>query len=172
MNDLAPLSLLMVLCCLFFSMTVIAMIKFIDERNKNLYLQGDLKPYFRKKYYLSPSEQKLFHILFEFAKQHGYLLVPQVHLSSIFEVKEDAKDLRGKFEWLNSLSVDFMLFNKQTFQPVAAIELNDRTHLWLSRKARDQFVQRAFNENNIKLLTVQTTHLVDGTINSKLEAIL
>lgn len=133
--------------------------KFIDERNKNLYLNGQFNPYQAKKYFLTGAERKLFQILQDSELSNSYYIFPQLHLSTLLEVKPEAKDLQGKFDWLNRLFVDFVIMDKETIKPVLVIELNDSTHRWNNRKARDQFVAKALNENKIPLLIVGVSDL-------------
>lgn len=133
--------------------TFLIFIKFQDERNHNLYLQGKLNPFKRKKYFLTISEKELFQLLQEYIIDKEILIFPQLHLSTLLEVNENNNDLLGKFNWINKLYVDFVLFDKNTIQPLLVIELNDPTHFWNNRKARDEFVMKALNSNNINLLT-------------------
>lgn len=139
--------------------TIIYYTGYTSERNHNLYLQGKLNPYKRRRSFLTSPEQELFLILQTANVNGNFLIFPQLHLSTLLEVKEDADDLRGKFDWLNKLYVDFVLFDEETLQPLLAIELNDSTHFWGSRKARDQFVKKALEENGIPLFTIEKTEL-------------
>lgn len=145
---------LIILLGILFAFTFLIFIKFQDERNHNLYLQGELNPFKRKKYFLTILEKKLFILLQEYVVDKEILIFPQLHLSTLLEVKEDNNDLVGKFNWINKLYVDFVLFDKNTIQPLLVIELNDSTHFWNTRKARDEFVKKALNSNNINLLTI------------------
>lgn len=140
--------------------TFLIYIKFQDERNHNLYLQGSLNPYRRKKYFLTFSEKALYKILEEYVKDKNILIFPQLHLSSFLEINEDNNDLLGKFNWINKLSVDFALFDKQSIQPLLIIELNDPTHFWNSRKTRDEFVSNALKANDIQLLTFKNDDII------------
>lgn len=145
----------------FFSAFIISYIKFQDERNKNLRIQGEFQPYTKKATFLSNSEKKLFSLLNSSSVTKNYHIFPQLHLSTMLQVKDDARDMQGKFEWLNKLYVDFVLFEKEGFTPSLVIELNDQSHKWGPRKARDQFVQKALDENGIALLVVETKDLAN-----------
>ena len=136
-------------------------VRFVDERNFNLYLQGKLNPYKRKVSFLTSPEKDLFVILQQANIKGNFLIFPQLHLSTLLVVKDETNDLQGKFDWLNKLYVDFVLFDKETLDPLLVIELNDSTHFWGSRKARDQFVKKALEENRIPLLTIEKNLLED-----------
>jgi hypothetical protein len=148
------------LVLLFFMTTVFAFILFQDERNKLLFLQGKLNPFRRRQRFLTGNELKLFSILRDNSTLNDFYIFPQLHLSTILEVKDDTNDLAGKFDWLNKLFVDFVIFDKE-MNPKLVIELNDSTHTWKSRKARDEFVRKALTENNIPLIEFKTNDLVN-----------
>lgn len=137
-------------------------LKLQDERNKNLYADGRVNPYKKKKYFLTLDEKELFLILQNLTVNSNYLVFPQLHLSTLLQVKDESNDLTGKFEWLNKLFVDFVIFDKQDLQPKLVIELNDKTHLWDNRKARDQFVKKTLEENHIPFLAIETESLING----------
>lgn len=127
--------------------------KFQDERHYHLYSQGKNNP-FKKKKFLNGGEIKLFNILQSLPELDNYYIFPQVHLSTVLKVKNDFNDLRGKFDWLNDLYPDFMIFSKEDFEPKLAIELNGPYHKLDAKIARDQFVRKSLEENNIPLLEI------------------
>lgn len=88
----------------------------------------------------------------------NYFIFPQLHLSTLLQVKDDAKDMIGKFEYINKLFVDFVIFD-QNLNPVVVIELNDSTHFWNPRKARDQFVSEALKSIGIPLVILTSRDL-------------
>jgi len=92
----------------------------------------------------------------------NFHVFPQLHLSTLLQVNSDAKDMMGKFEYINKLFVDFVIFDEY-FNPVVVIELNDSSHRWSSRKSRDEFVAKALESSEISLLTLTTrdTYLGD-----------
>ncbi len=150
-----PITLILLSLLVFASLLAILFyIKFIDERNKNLNLQGKLNPYQKKTHFLTNPELELFKLLTTSINERKFHICPQLHLSTLLKVKDDANDIKGKFEWLNSLYVDFVIFEKENMNPILVIELNDSTHKWGSRHARDQFVAKALMENDIKLVTI------------------
>lgn len=152
--------------------TILVFMLFQDERNKLMFLQGNLNPFKRKQRFLTGNELKLFSILENNEALKDYYVFPQLHLSTILEVKDDTNDLAGKFDWLNKLFVDFVIFDKD-MNPRLIIELNDSTHSWKSRKARDEFVRKALTENNFNFIELRTTDLansekIDELINNNL----
>lgn len=149
----------LIMFALMFLNAMIWKVKYQDELDKNLYLSGQLNPYQRKKYFLTSSEKELFKILQSSEIEDAYFIFPQLHLSTLLEVKDDLIDLRGRFDWLNKLYVDFVLFDRRNLEPRLVIELNDSTHKWKSRRTRDEFVKTALQKNNIPLLELETESL-------------
>lgn len=81
-----------------------------------------------------------------------YQIVPQAHLSSFINHKIKGQNWRGAFSVINGKSIDFLLCEKMTLQPVYAIELDDATHLKEDRIKRDQLVEGILREINIPLV--------------------
>lgn len=75
-----------------------------------------------------------------------YYIISQVLISGIVDV-----DLPKRFYayWsyrskINKKTIDFVLFNKESFKPEIAIELDDSSHLKKDRQKRDKFVNELF----------------------------
>jgi hypothetical protein len=110
---------------------------------------------YRRGRFLSANE-KIFLRALDAALGHGYRAFAQVRLAELADV-EDAgspqlrrKALIGVF----GRSVDFVICNALSLEPVAAIEVDDRTHCLPERRARDAFVNAVFAEIDFPLLHV------------------
>lgn len=79
---------------------------------------------------------------------------PQVHLSSILSHEIKGQSWKGAFRRINGKSVDFLLCHPQSLRPIAAIEIDDKTHLRLDRIERDNFVNGIFQEAGIPLIRI------------------
>ena len=55
-------------------------------------------------------------------------------------------------------NIDFGIFDKNTFDVLLLIELNDKTHKTASRRKRDLTVKSICDKANIKLITFYTTY--------------
>ena len=53
------------------------------------------------------------------------------------------------------------MFDKQTYNPVLAIELDDNLHLKIDRQIRDNFINEIFNKTEIKILHIKTASSYD-----------
>lgn len=95
----------------------------------------------------SPPEQVFYFRLIEALP--GFVVLAQVQLSRILGVK---KGFRFS-EWnnrINRMSVDFVVCSKD-FKPVAAIELDDRTHLRQDRIKADQKKDKALRDAGLPI---------------------
>lgn len=111
---------------------------------------------YKPKRFLTDAEFSYFRKLEE---QYGkdYYIIPQVVLSSIIDVDMSRyyfayKGYRTK---IDKKTLDFVIFDKLTFAPVLAIELDDRTHERPDRVLRDEFVNTLLEKVNIKIERVK-----------------
>ena len=107
--------------------------------------------YERRDLVMTPTETEFFKMLDEAIGQNYYVF-PQVHLSSLFEHRIHGQDWWKAFHHINRKSVDFVICDKQTVRPLAAIELDDWSHSLDKRKARDVEVERIFKGAGFPLL--------------------
>ena len=84
---------------------------------------------------LTPAEKSFFHAL-QTAAGKRYVVFPKVRLLDL------CRDLDGwtetaAFNHVSQKHVDFVLCDPETFRPVLAVELDDRSHLRARTRARD-----------------------------------
>ena len=87
--------------------------------------------------------------------QAEYFVFPQMHLSTLVETKDVGKRRWSAFLHINRKSVDYVLCDKITLQPICAIELDDWTHSRSSRVKRDIEVERILSEARMPLVRIQ-----------------
>jgi len=80
-----------------------------------------------------------------------YVILSKVRLSDIFSVV-GAKNYWAALNRINSKHVDFLLCHSETFKPVLAIEIDDRSHRRRDRVERDEFVDNLFRSTRVLLL--------------------
>lgn len=107
--------------------------------------------YRRKKSIMTEAEIAFFHRL-EKVINDKFLIVPQAHLSLIFNHRIEGQTWTHAFSRINGKSVDFLICDKENLKPYFAIELDDRSHELKERKARDYFVNYVFNNAKITLI--------------------
>ena len=97
------------------------------QKIKNLY------NYKRKDFLMSRAEHEFFDVLIEVVGNQYYVF-PQIHLQNILDHKVVGQSYKGAFRHIDEKSVDYVICDKAYIKPLLAIELDDRTHEWESRK--------------------------------------
>ena len=108
---------------------------------------------------IATQKEQEFYLLLSTAIQNNYAILQQVSLNSIID-----KKLQNTFRNELFRSIDFVIADPNTTQPLLLIELNDLSHLRPDRQARDQKVKEICDIAQIPLLTFWTKdyHTVDS----------
>lgn len=113
---------------------------------------------YKKKRCMTQSEARLYVVLLEhFSSQ--FHTFPQQHLSSFLDEKIRGQHWRGALSHIQRKSVDFLVCDRLTLQPLLAIELDDSSHQRLDRIERDEVVERILAQANLRLLRFRTHEL-------------
>jgi very-short-patch-repair endonuclease len=83
-----------------------------------------------------------------------YVVVPQVHLSTILDEKVRGQDWRAALAHIQRKSVDYCVCDAATFAPKLAVELDDSTHTHDDRKERDVVVEEIFKNAGLPLVRI------------------
>jgi hypothetical protein len=113
--------------------------------------QEKLYYYSRKPQFITTREKEFFSLL-QATAGDKYLIFPQIHLASIFKNETIGYYHKLAFSIINQRSVDYVLCDKQTFEVVYAVELDDSTHDTIARIKRDTEVNELFAEHGIPLV--------------------
>ena len=111
---------------------------------------------YRRGRFLSANE-KIFLRTLDAALGRGYRAFAQVRLAELAN-PADSANVHLRRRALNAVmakSVDFVICDVLTLDPVAAIEVDDRSHLLPERRGRDAFVNAVFAEIGLPLLRVK-----------------
>ena len=118
--------------------------------------QEESLPYEKQTVLLTPAEKEFFVVLLE-AVSDLYLVFAKVRLSDIVSVpKIENKRYYHFFNKIQSKHVDFLLCDKETTEPILAIELDDSSHKKPRRRSRDLLVNAIFKSANLPILHVPT----------------
>jgi len=79
------------------------------------------------------------------------VILSKVRISDIFSVSRGS-GYQAALNRINPRHIDFLLCDKDTFQPLIAIELDDSSHTRTDRKERDQFVNALFASKELPLV--------------------
>jgi len=116
--------------------------------------------YQRKERIMTSVEADFMKVLLEVVGD-SYRVFPQIHLSSVLDHKIDGQTWKYALGHINSKSIDYVISDKEQFRPLAAIELDDRTHEWESRRLRDEEVERIFTESKLPLIRFSSSQSHD-----------
>ncbi|MGO9234744.1 MAG: DUF2726 domain-containing protein [Methylocella sp.] len=105
--------------------------------------------------FLTENEKSFLQAL-ELALGGHYRVFAQVRLAELVDVEAgvDAARRQIALKKIFGKSVDFVLCNRQTFDPIAVIEVDDWTHLLTHRKERDVFVNAVFAQAGLPVVRV------------------
>jgi len=132
-------------------------IKHIDVDSLNANISTENFPYIRKKYFMTYHELNFFRELENIVKEN-YFIVPQVGLSKIVSVDNTEIMRKTYHNKIDRKSVDFVLFDKVTFQPKLVVELDGITHNRYDRKIRDKWVDELMNKVGIKIVHIPSIY--------------
>ncbi len=111
-------------------------------------------PYHLRDHFLSPAELAFFEVL-RAAIANRAILCTKVALGDIFWVKrDDASRHRVYTNKIDRKHVDFLLCDITTMQPIAGIELDDKSHQRQDRQERDAFVDQVFKAAGLPIVHV------------------
>ena len=123
------------------------------------------KNYTLKKSLCNDNELKLYKILKDIIGDE-FVVFPQINLQTIIDA--------SNFERNNELfrNLDFCIFDKETLQPVLAIELNGKSHKEQRIMKRDESVKNILEKAKLPLITIQNEELYDENIKNKLHNLI
>ncbi|HEX2996233.1 MAG TPA: DUF2726 domain-containing protein [Anaerolineales bacterium] len=120
-------------------------------------------PYHIKDHFLSPAEHSFFLVL-KSAVCDSALISIKVGLHDLFYVKSsDGSKYRIYTNKIDRKHVDFLLCDPKTVQPIAGIELDDKSHQRSDRQVRDEFVENVFRAANLPLIRIPVKHTYSVT---------
>ena len=102
---------------------------------------------------LTRREYAFFKALQPIAKKYNLMICPKIRLADLVAVPEVTKE-RKWFNYIKSKQVDFTLCDMD-LRVKLVIELDDSTHDRPDRQTRDDFIDRVFQQINIKLLHIR-----------------
>jgi hypothetical protein len=135
-----------------FSIIIIGFIFYINYKESEE--KAEL-PYKKKEWLMTKAEIEFYNVLKQVAGDR-YYIIPQVKISSLVYVS-GTKNYKTYLNKIDRKTIDFVLFNSQ-FSPIIAIELDDSSHNNLSRKERDDFVDKVMNAISLKIVHIKASY--------------
>jgi len=136
----------------FYLLIIVSFIFYIKYREQKL-REGKELPYKKKGELMTKAEKEFFDVL-EKVVNNRYYIIPQVKISNL-AIVSGTRNYKTYLNKIDRKTVDFVLFDKQ-FLPVVVIELDDSSHNNLSRKERDDFVDKIMNKVGLKIIHIKT----------------
>ena len=142
---------------------VILIIKRASSSETRKVFKNNKYAYTAKTLIMSKTEAEFFKKLNLVAGER-YFVFPQVHLSALLDHHVSGQDWGIAFRHINGKSVDFVLCDKETLQPVYALELDDDTHSRRDRVDRDAEVERIFSQARLPLVRFKSVDVSSDEI--------
>ncbi|MDO8471061.1 MAG: DUF2726 domain-containing protein [bacterium] len=132
-----------------------------------------IEPVYKKQGQLmNYNEQSLYKSLKEAFGQE-YLIVPQVHLEKLIKPARWIGKIKYAIGHVSRKSVDFAFFDKETFEPILAIELNGQSHQRTETYLRDIDVRKHLEESNLPIITLENGEIINTeTLKRKVYSVL
>ena len=111
-------------------------------------------PYKKKEFLLNISERKFFEAISE-KLPSKYVIYPQIVLSAIIKTECSKRNFWFYQNKINKKIIDFVICEKRYNQPILAIEYDGPTHERYDRRKRDDFVNKALESAEIKIIHVK-----------------
>lgn len=113
-------------------------------------------PYERRHEFLSAAERAFYPVLCEAARaiDGEAVVMAQAPVGQLLKVKRGTDQWRTWHNKIDRKTVDFVVLDGRTFQVIAAVELDDRSHQRDDRRQRDAFVEQAMAAAGVRLVRI------------------
>ncbi len=117
------------------------------------------------------SDEKVFYKKLTESLGNAYVIVPQVHLSDLAEVKTGYRDHDNLYHELQRVIFDYVVFD-DFFRPLLLIELDGLSHFLKNRINRDAIVENLAKNIDLKIVHVKKGEKFEKTIREKVVPLL
>ena len=138
---------------------VVCIIVLVVFLTRSIYRQ----PYKQAVSLLTPAEQRFYKALIPAVRNHA-IVTFKVRVADVVNVKKGySKRLFWRhFSQISQKHFDFVLVDKQSFQVLCAIELDDKSHNQKERRKRDKFLNKVMAQTRIPLHRFQVQGYYDS----------
>jgi len=128
-----------------------------------LSLKSESRPHYQRAGSLLSAGEHRFKLSLDRAIPPTTTVMVKVRLAALINVKRTARgaDWTRAFNKIRSKEIDFVLCDKDTLEIRCALELNDSSHGFPHRQARDHFLRTALDSAGIPLIEVPVTREYD-----------
>ena len=114
-------------------------------------METGLRPYFRRKHLLTPTELSFYEVLRRVV--YDYVVFAKVRLADLIDANERHQSWQANFNRIRSKHIDFVICDDDS-RPLLAVELDDKSHERPDRVARDHDVDHLFDAVSFPLVRV------------------
>lgn len=159
---------LMLTCILIASYVIYRLLDRLNKTKDDLLQLALDKGYFTKKALMRRDEAMLYVEMEKYIRR-DLVILPQVPLSQIIDVKNGYKDHDNLFNELNRRTIDFCILDAQ-YNPICIIELNGASHFYENRQNRDKVVEHIAKNSSIDFIAISKNEFFrDGYLRERLE---
>lgn len=116
----------------------------------------DELPYKKNNYILSISEKNFYQVLKTALKDTEYFICIKIRLDNVLYVKGNNKSFTNK---IRNRQIDFLICNDNIyFNPILAIELDDKSSNSIDKLVIDKFIERVYKSAKLSFLRVNTDY--------------
>ena len=141
----------MILLILLYLLAIFYLIKFVKKIIINSKISIDYKEFTYKRNPLTETEKKFVQYIKPITDKNNLIIMTQVPLQSIFKANN-----QSNFNKIKAKTIDFALVDNN-YNYKGFIELDDYTHRRPDRIKRDIFVNKLFENNNLKLKRIKVS---------------
>ena len=118
-----------------------------------------LRPFFRRKYLLTPPEKRFYNILRRVVGMN--VVLAKVRLADLVDADKRHRLWRANFNRVCSKHIDFVICDL-ALSPIIAVELDDASHRLPDRAARDRDVNRILEIAELPILRMPVRRTYDA----------
>lgn len=141
----------MILLILLYLLAIFYLIKLVKKIIINSKISIDYKEFTYKRNPLTETEKKFVQYIKPITDKSNLIIMTQVPLQSIFKANN-----QSNFNKIKAKTIDFALVDNN-YNYKGFIELDDYTHTRTDRIKRDIFVNKLFENNNLKLKRIKVS---------------
>lgn len=144
---------------ILFAILIVAAVigmKYLESKSKGKNKEKGTS--YKKIGFLFTEAEYSFYRILELALKDDYKIFGKVRVADVITPEQcEFKKWQIAFNKISAKHFDYVLCDKETLTPLAAIELDDKSHENEKRVKRDQFLENACKTADFKLIRVKAT---------------
>lgn len=109
---------------------------------------------YKKNYFFTKNENLFYRTLVEVLKNENVVIFSKVRMVDVIEIPRKQENFMHYFNKMKAKHIDFLICDKEFFEPIYCIELDDKSHLQEKRVERDILVNEMFKKAGMPLIRI------------------